>query len=165
MDSRAALIWPLVEPVAADHGLEVLDIEIAGGANQRILRVYLDATEEGRSVAVGDCQVVSRQLGDVLEAHEAMSGRYLLEVSSPGFDRPLRKPEHFRRVIGERVRIRLVAEVDGRRNIVGRLVAADDDSVEIVDDAEETFRFALADLDRANVQHRFEKKRKPGRKR
>jgi ribosome maturation factor RimP len=85
------------------------------------LRLYIDRPD---GVDLADCERVTGHLRDLLEA-------YSLEVSSPGLDRPLTKPDHFRRFLGHRVRVRTADAIDGRRNFTGTLTAADDRSVRV----------------------------------
>jgi len=117
----------VLEPAVAGLGYELLLVEAIGGAGGRILRVTIDA-EHG--IALDDCEAVSRRLSAVLDGAEAESeaaavlGReYTLEVSSPGVERPLVTPEHFRRHAGRTVRIRTGGHHLGRRRFVGRLLA------------------------------------------
>ncbi len=156
-------IFELAEPIAAEHGLEVLDVELASSGRNPVVRVYLDGSAAGRVVGIDDCEAVSRSLGDVLEAHEAVAGRYMLEVSSPGVDRPLRKPQHYGLVVGEQVRVRLAVERDGRRHWNGRLESADGDGIALVDEAGNSTSFRYEEIDKANLVWDFDKGR--GRKR
>lgn len=155
MESGSDRIRQLAEPIAAELGLEVLDIELLGNAPRQVLRIYLDSSSEGRTVTVADCETISRRMADVLDAEEPLAGRYMLEVSSPGVNRPLRKPEHFRRVVGGRVRIRLIEPRDGVRNYVGRLQALDGTNLKIVaDDGRESI-IDLEEVERANFEYEF----------
>jgi ribosome maturation factor RimP len=163
MSSGTEKIRALAEPLAAELGLEVLEIELHGSAPRQVLRIYLDSPSQ-RSVTVTDCEVVSRRLGDVLDAHDALSGRYMLEVSSPGVNRPLKKPEHFRRVVGGRVRVRTREARDGMRNIVGRLVSFDGETLSIETDDTHRFDVALAEVEKANFEHEFPTVARPGRR-
>lgn len=97
-------------------------------AGRRILRVLLDAPG---GVPLGACAAVSRALGPILDASPDVQGRYVLEVSSPGINRPLTKPEHYRRFAGERVKIRLREKVDGGATVSGVLVGLQDDVVTV----------------------------------
>lgn len=155
MDSGTERIRALAEPVAADLGLEVLEIELLGSAPRQVVRVYLDSPSEERSVSVADCEAVSRRLGDVLEAHDAVKGRYMLEVSSPGINRPLKKPEHFRRVVGGRVRLRLGEAHEGARNLVGRLTAFDGDLLAIETDDGRRWDVRFEEVQKANFEYEF----------
>ncbi len=165
MDSKASIIWDLAEAIAADLELEVLEVEVSGGSPKRVLRVYLDTATGDGSVTVADCEAVSRQLGDALDAREEVRGHYMLEVSSPGLNRPLRRVEHFRRVLGNRVRLRLAHAIHGRRDFVGRLEAVEDEAVAVVSDSDERFCFELADIERANLEYEFEENGQRRRKR
>ena len=96
--------------------IEVIALERPAGDT---LRVFIDRPE---GVDLSDCERVTAHLRDLLEM-------YSLEVSSPGLDRPLTKPEHFRRFLGRRVRVRTREEIEGRRSFTGTLTAADERSV------------------------------------
>ena len=78
----------------------------------------LPSSTPGRAVTLEDCATVSRRLGDVLEANEAVSGSYLLEVSSPGLDRPLKRPEDFARFAGQKASVKLRLPLQGRRQYI-----------------------------------------------
>lgn len=166
MNSGTLKIRALAEPVAAELGLEVLEIELLGNAPRQVLRIYLDSPSEARPVTVADCEAVSRRLGDVFDACDAVAGRYMLEVSSPGVNRPLKKPEHFRRVVGGRVRVRVgaAAAKDGMRNIVGRLAAFEGETLTIETDDARRLDVALAEIEKANFEHEFPSVVRPGRR-
>lgn len=118
----------LLEPTVERLGYELSDLELKLGGKDGVIRVFIDKPE---GVDLSDCEAVSRQLSAVLDVEDPVPGHYTLEVSSPGLDRKLTKPEHFRRYVGEDVRVRLRTPLDGRRNFRGRLTAADDEDVEI----------------------------------
>jgi ribosome maturation factor RimP len=170
-------IMALAVPLATELGLEVLEIELGGDASRQIVRILLDAE---RPVTVADCEAVSRRLNDVLDAHDdedAKSGQYMLEVSSPGVNRPLIRPEHFRRVVGSRVRLKLTraaALPDGEtvagaerpvgRTLLGRLEHADDDGVKLAADDGRLLDVAYANVDRANLEYEFPETGPPGKR-
>src|SRR6185369_7000297 len=89
----------LLAPVIADLGLECVGVEYSPSHGNSLVRVYIEAAD--RPVTVDDCEVVSRQVSASLDVHDPIEGRYTLEVSSPGLDRPLYTPEQFARFIGE----------------------------------------------------------------
>jgi len=120
----AALLAPTVQGL----GYELLGVEQLGTGGGRIVRLYIDAAT---GVGVEDCEKVSRQVSDVLDAEGAISGEYTLEVSSPGLDRPLFTAAHFMAHVGAEVKIRLSGLVDGRRRLTGRLLGATEDLVTI----------------------------------
>ena len=162
MGKDVSRILAIAEPIAAERGLEILDIEVAGTASNQLLRVLLDSPEESRRVGIEDCQVVSRLLGDALEAYEALSGRYMLEVSSPGVNKPLKRVEHFRRVLGCKVRVRTKAAVTEKRAWLGRLDEVDEAgiavSIVVTEETGETTRIAFDEIDKANLEFEFEQK-------
>lgn len=106
-----------------EHTLSTREPEIELIALERpsgdTLRLYIDHPE---GVDLGDCERVTSHLRDLLES-------YSLEVSSPGLDRPLTKPDHFRRFLGHRVKVRTADAIEGRHNFTGTLTAADERSV------------------------------------
>jgi ribosome maturation factor RimP len=110
----------LVEPVCVDAGYELVDLEFRGN----ILRVYIDfPAGDERSISFDDCTKLSHELSAILDVEDPIVETYSLEVSSPGIDRPLRKPEHFRRHLGQVAKLTLHNGVGGRRNFKGVLVA------------------------------------------
>jgi len=128
MHRQATHIDDLLGPGVAAMGYEYVGAELVGGAGQQLLRVYIDS-EAG--ISVDDCAAVSRQISALLDVEDPVPGRYDLEVSSPGLDRPLFSVAHFERFAGARVKIKLHAPVDGRRKIVGTLGAVNDDTLEV----------------------------------
>jgi ribosome maturation factor RimP len=118
-DERELQIEEVVQPVLRDHGLTLVDLEWRGHRPRGMLRVFVDKTG---GVRVEDCQRVSRELGDVLDAAALIEEAYDLEVSSPGLDRQLRKDRELRWAVGKRVRCWLAGGEEHR----GRLVDVDD---------------------------------------
>lgn len=108
----------LAAPIAAENGCEVWDVEYVKEAGSWYLRVYLDRPE---GVTIDHCEAVSRALSDKLDEADPIEGSYILEVSSPGADRVLRKPEHFARFLGEKVEVKLYRPRDGAKSLVGDL--------------------------------------------
>ncbi len=161
-------IRALVEPLAAELGLEVWDVELLGGGSRRLLRVFLDRPGEAHGVTIADCETVSRRLSDVLDAYDAVDGHYLLEVSSPGVIRSLRRPEHFERVVGSRLRVRLRDPGNSAGTVVGTLERVEGDVLDIVEDGGAHLRLAMADVAEARTEFEFgrkQPKRRKGRKR
>lgn len=117
----------LVGPSVEEAGLELFDVELAG----TVLRVVID--REG-GVDLDALSEATQRVSALLDAHEdagdqIVPGRYLLEVSSPGIERPLRTPAHFQRAAGSSVALKLRPEVEGERRVEGVLEAAGDDAV------------------------------------
>jgi ribosome maturation factor RimP len=152
-------VWELSEPVASAAGLELIDVQYRPEAGRLILRVLIDRPEGG--VTLDELARVSRELGDVLDAHDAVSGRYHLECSSPGVNRPLVRPEHFRRAVGERVHVRIHEPIAGRRQFHGILEAATDDTVTVHDPDAGVVSLALGSIERASIQFDFPRPVRP----
>lgn len=109
----------IAERVAADSGLEVVEIELRGGGKSRMLRVFLDKAD---GLTHEDCANYSREIGTILDVEDAMpGGSYLLEVSSPGLDRKLSKPADFERFQGSLLKLTTREPISGNRHFEGRL--------------------------------------------
>ena len=122
----------LLEPAIADLGLELVGIEFSPNSGTSLLRVYIDEPERG--ITIDDCERASREISALLDVNDPVAGRYTLEVSSPGLERPLFTPAHFERFAGEQVRINVNLPIDGRRRFQGRIDAVDAERVTIDQD-------------------------------
>jgi len=147
-------VWRLAESLVTHEGLEIVDIEFHRENRGLVLRLYLDQAGGGGGVSLDDLTRVSRQLGDILDVHDAVPGSYNLEVSSPGINRRLRSPDHFRRYVGKKVRVRSAAPLNGRRSFVGVLAAVDEEGI-AVSDAEGSHRILFTDIAQANYESDF----------
>lgn len=117
-------IWALIAPELAEQGFELIELEMAQQGHTPVLRVFLD--KEGGGITLDDCAEATQLLDPVLDRAEILDSRYMLEVSSPGIDRPLRKPADFDRFAGEPVKLRSLAPVEGRSRFKGVLMGFDD---------------------------------------
>lgn len=122
----------LLEPAITDLGLELVGIEFSPNAGGSLLRVYIDEAERG--VTIDDCERASREISALLDVNDPVAGRYTLEVSSPGLERPLFTLVHFERFMGEQVKLAVNLPVDGRRRFQGRIAGVDGDRVTIEQD-------------------------------
>lgn len=113
----------LVEPVLEGAGAELVDLELAGSRGRPVVRVFVDAAG---GISLDDCARLSRRLEAALESAAAVPERYVLEVSSPGLQRPLRTRAHFERFADREIEVRLYAPKDGRKRFVGRLQSVRD---------------------------------------
>lgn len=151
----------LVAPMAEALGLQIYDIDYSGGT----LRVVLD-TPPGQpaGVSLDDLSLVTRQLGRELDHSDPVPGRYTLEVTSPGLERTMRRPEHFAREVGKTVNVRLHAPVNGSRRIQGQLVAATATSITVRDgDSLVDVDVAISDIERARTVFEWGAAEKPGK--
>ena len=151
MDATVERVWRLAAPLAAQEGMEIVDIEFRreGGRAGRVLRLYLDK-EGGPNME--DISRVSRVLSDVLDTENAIDTAYTLEVSSPGINRPLRRPEHFARFAGKRIRVRTHDMVDGRRSFLGILNQVTEDKIILMQDGKE-FNIPFSLIEKSNYEH------------
>ena len=151
MDATVARIWELAEPLAKTQGLEIIDIELRreGGRGGRVLRLYLD--KEG-GPNVDNLSEVNRELGALLDEHDVVEGSYTLEVSSPGINRPHRRPEHFKRFVGKNVRIRTRDLVQGRRSFLGPLLDVMSDGIALSQDGTR-IEIPFAVIEKSNYEH------------
>jgi ribosome maturation factor RimP len=120
-DLLAERLRRLIEPVAEELGLDLVDLEWRRKGAGGVLRVFVDRRG---GISLGECERLSKRLDPLLDAEDLLEGRYHLEVSSPGLDRPLRRVADFERAVGERVRFRLEPSEDRPGELVGRLCGA-----------------------------------------
>lgn len=146
-------VWELAEPLALSMGLELVDVQYRPEGGRQILRLLIDRPEGG--VTLDQLAAVSRQLGDILDAHDAIPGRYQLECSSPGLNRPLVREPHFRRALGTRVSVRTRDPIGGRRRFRGTLEAVTADAVTVQDPDAGTVAIPFADIEKANTEYDF----------
>ena len=122
-DTVVNRVRSLAAPIVADLGLEIYDLEMVSG----VLRLSIDTPTGGPAgVTLDNIALVSRLVSRELDHNDPMPGRYTLEVTSPGLERPLRTADHFRREVNKVVSVRLREAVDGRRRLQGTLLRADE---------------------------------------
>jgi ribosome maturation factor RimP len=138
----------LAGPLAAEEGLELVDVELLVQGGRRTIRVLLDRPG---GVRVGDCARFSRRLSDCLDMNQTVAGRYVLEVSSPGLDRPLRTLETVERFAGQRASLTTMVAHDGRRRYEGALLGPREGQAGIRTDEGEEHWFEWADVKDAHL--------------
>ena len=127
----------LLKPIAEEYGVEIYDVEFVKEAGEYYLRAYID--KEG-GVNIGDCEAVSRKLSDELDKADYIEEGYILEVSSPGLGRTLRKDRHSMKSIGEEVEIKTYKPIDKVKEFTGILKAFDEKTITITEgDADRVF--------------------------
>ena len=133
--SIEATIEEIVQPIVDAKNFEIVDIEYVKEAGEYYLRVYLD--KEG-GISLSDCEVVSRELSEILDKKDPIKDNYFLEVSSPGLDRPLKKDKDFERYKGRDVEIKLYKPMNGSNQFEGELVGlTEDNNIKVIIDGEE----------------------------
>jgi len=124
MATEIEAIRNIAERVAVTHGVELVEIELKGGGKARTLRLTIDKPE---GVTHEDCANVSREVSTILDVEDVVpGGSYLLEVSSPGLDRKLLRPEDYKRFAGSRIKVMTREPVNGNRHFEGRLQSFED---------------------------------------
>lgn len=121
-------------PLMEEHSFELVDVEYVKEAGTWYLRAYID--KEG-GISVDDCEIISRKLGEWLDKEDFIEESYILEVSSPGLGRPLKKEKDFVRSIGKDVEVRLYKAREKRKEFTGALKAFDENTVTIEEDGTE----------------------------
>jgi ribosome maturation factor RimP len=137
--------------VAADHGMELVDLEFCSERSGWVLRLFVDRLD-GSGVTVEDCARVSRDCSVTLDAEDLIDRRYRLEVSSPGVERRLRKPEHFERQLGQKVHVVLRVPVGGRRRVTGELIQVGEDTIRLMCPDGAEFEVPFEKIKRANLK-------------
>lgn len=130
-------------PLMDEHHFELVDVEYVKEAGTWYLRAYID--KEG-GIAVDDCEVISRKLGDWLDKEDFIAESYILEVSSPGLGRPLKKEKDFIRSIGKEVEVRLYRQIDKQKEFTGTLSAYDENTVTLAMDDGSQMVFGKPDI-------------------
>ena len=140
IESRAEA---LIQPVIEENQFELVDVEYVKEAGEWYLRAYID---KPGGVTVDDCEKVSRAFEARLDDGDLIADAYILEVSSPGLDRPLKKEKDYRRAMGKEIELHTYKPVDGEKQFFGTLQEFDADSVTIRTEEEQTRTFLKKDL-------------------
>jgi ribosome maturation factor RimP len=137
----------LLTSLIVGMGYEFVGCELNKSRNGSLLRIYID---KPKGVTVDDCSLVSRQVSAMLDVEDPIQGKYTLEVSSPGLERPLFEIAHYQKYLGSNIRVRLYAPLDGRRNFVGVLLRVEEAKVVVkVDETE--FALAFSNIEKAKL--------------
>ena len=133
----------LLTPIVEEAGFELVDVEYVKEVGNWYLRAYID---KPGGITVDDCELVSRQFSDILDAQDYIEDSYIFEVSSPGLGRPLKKEKDFKRSLGEEVEIRTYRAIDRQKEFTGVLKEYDKDTVTIEYEDESVQVFEKADI-------------------
>jgi ribosome maturation factor RimP len=118
----------LIEPVLAEMGIELVDMEYRSTQGRRVLRIYADRPT---GINLDDCAMVSREIGNLLDVKDLLQQHYVLEVSSPGLNRPLKREKDFLRAIGQKVKVKTAVPLKGRRNFSGVLQSFENGTLQL----------------------------------
>jgi ribosome maturation factor RimP len=138
----------IVEPVLRDDLLELVDIEFHPTGRRWVLRLFVD--KEG-GVGIRDCERTSREVGRLLDVEDVIEHPYVLEVSSPGLTRSLKRKQDFDRSVGKRCRIVTTAQIEGRTEFRGEIIASTEEDVELRDEAG-TYSIPVCAIKKANLE-------------
>ena len=130
-------------PIVEENGFELVDVEYVKEGSTWYLRAYID---KPGGINIDDCEVVSRRLSDILDEKDYIDDAYILEVSSPGLGRPLKKEKDFKRSLGEEVEIRTYRMIDKQKEFTGILKDYDEKTVTIEMDDDTTKTFEKSDI-------------------
>jgi len=151
-------IREIAERVATSEGLELVEVEYRGRSPRAILRIYID---KPAGVTVQDCQLVSQQVGTILDVEDFIEGAYTLEVSSPGLDRKLAKRSDYERFAGQQVKLALRTPHEGSRRYQGKLLGIEGDTVQVDAGNGHVMRFDYHEIEKANLVVEFGGATKP----
>ena len=146
--SLEARITSLAETVAVPLGMEVVLVEVRGGG-RAVVRVYIDRQPGG--VTLEDCESFSKRFGVVLDVEDWIDFPYVLEVSSPGLDRPLVKEQDFQRFMGQTARIRTRQPQEGQRNFKGTILAVEGGKIGLEITPGKQIEIDLSEIEKANL--------------
>jgi ribosome maturation factor RimP len=142
-------IEEIAQRVAASDGIEVVEVEFKGSGGSQLLRISIDRPQ---GVTHADCELVSQQVGTILDVEDVVPGRYTLEVSSPGLERKLLKPNDYIRFQGKKAKIVLREPVESQRRWEGTLAGFENGTVSLDVGAHRVLHFPLNQVERANLK-------------
>ena len=149
-EAIVARVREIAGRVAESEGLEVVEVQLLGGGKKRMLRIVID---KPAGVSHADCEVISQQVGTILDVEDVMpGGSYTLEVSSPGVERKLQTPADFQRFIGRKAKITLREPVEDRRTWEGILAGFAGDVITLEPSPGRTIQFTVQQVHKANLK-------------
>jgi ribosome maturation factor RimP len=145
----------LLEPIVAGEGLELLEVEFVREREGWVLRLFID--KPGGRVGLDECSQVSRAVDTVLDVEDIVPHEYNLEVSSPGLNRPLKKPAHYERVKGQKIKVKTFGPIGEppRKNFTGTLTEVAADAISVDVEGAGNFRISFKDIAKANLEFEF----------
>ncbi|HEX9971094.1 MAG TPA: ribosome maturation factor RimP [bacterium] len=137
----------LIVPLLESHLVDLVDIELKGKPGNQVLKIFVDC--DG-GITIGRCQAVGREISDLLDMKDLIPGKYRLEVSSPGLDRPLKVSRDFQRQMGRKVRVVYSVAEGGEKIVVGKIAHVQDDLI-VVESDDEKFEIKLSQVLSAKI--------------
>ena len=149
-EETIAKIAEIAHRVGEPEGIEIVDVELLGAGRGRMLRIFIDRPQ---GVSHADCEFISQHVGTILDVEDVIPGdSYTLEVSSPGLERKLNKAKDFERFLGQKAKVVLREPVENQRSWVGKLADFSDGIVTLEPSPGKTVRFALTQVEKANLK-------------
>jgi ribosome maturation factor RimP len=145
----ASKIEEAAQRVTLAEGLELVEVEVKGEGGSRLVRISIDKPE---GVTHADCQLVSDKVGEILEADDAIPGHYTLEVSSPGVERKLLKPQDYQRFQGKKAKISIREAINGKHTFEGTLAGFADNVISLETEPGTTQQFRFDQVKKANLK-------------
>jgi ribosome maturation factor RimP len=142
----------IIEPIVDEMKFELVDVEYLSEHGRWVLRIYLD--KEG-GITLDECARVSREVGDLIDVKDIVEHKYVLEVSSPGLNRPLKREKDFQRAVGKKIKIKMVIPVEGRRHFAGYLRKFQEGTL-YLEVENNLVPLSLRDVKRSKVVYEFE---------
>ncbi|MBO1531817.1 ribosome maturation factor RimP [Psychrobacter sp. F1192] len=159
LSTKVAELTTIIAPAVAACDVALWGIEFAPQGRRSLLRIYIESLPEDKAqdkqVTIEDCAAVNHQVSGVLEVHDPIAGEYILEVSSPGFDRMFFSDEQMQDYVGQTISLRLIQAIGQgdkkRRKVTGKLDSIDSETVQLTSVDGEQFEVALSNIDKANL--------------
>ena len=159
LSTKVAELTNIIAPAVAACDVALWGIEFAPQGRRSLLRIYIEALPEeqaqGKHVTIEDCAAVNHQVSGILEVHDPIAGEYVLEVSSPGFDRAFFSDEQMHAYVGQTISLRLIQAIgtgeQKRRKVTGTLDSIDATLLKLTAADGEQFDIALSNIDKANL--------------
>ncbi len=159
LSTKVAELTSIIEPAVAACDVALWGVEFVPQGNRSLLRIYIEALPEeqaqDKQVTIENCAAVNHQVSGVLEVHDPIAGEYILEVSSPGFDRAFFSELQMRDYLGQTVSLRLIQAIGQddkkRRKVTGKLDSMQESSLMITTTDNEQFEVAFSNIDKANL--------------
>jgi ribosome maturation factor RimP len=142
----------LIEPILDEIGFELVDVEYLPERGRWVLRIYIDKDD---GITIDDCATVSRELGNLIDIKDVIEHEYVLEVSSPGLNRPLKKETDFIRSIGKKIKVKAKIPINGQRNFMGCLKDFKEHAL-CIESEGKLITMVLADVEKANLVYEFD---------
>jgi len=156
LTAKEQMLLDALEPIAQSNNLEIVTVEVVGSKKSPTVRIYLDGPD---GISFDDISTAQEWINTVVDAIDPFPGAYVLEVSSPGIDRPLRTPAHFMRFIGNACVLKSTQAIDGRANFTATIEDANENEL-LLNDGTQTYHIDYALIKKAHLKGTVDFKRK-----